>query len=395
MSTPSAHTVDIRTRAIALDEGLPAEVQLVRASAIVPEPIRWLWDGYLARGKLHILAGAPGTGKTTLALGLAATITRGGRWPDQSRPTAGDVLIWSGEDDPADTLAPRLMAAGADRDRCHLITGTRDDDGMRAFDPARDMPALAAATVSLPDVSLLVVDPLVSAVAGDSHKNAETRRALQPLVDLGRQLNAAVVGISHYTKGTQGRDPTERVTGSLAFGALARLVLATGRRESGDGPQLVMVRAKSNIGPQGGGWAYELRQVNLEDRPAIAASRIEWREELTGDAKSILSEVENEDSDERSECRDAGDWLKEVLADGPMPLKEVKALASSTGFSWRTIQRARSDIGAISKRDGFGRGATFTWSMCAIDAKDAIDANTQGLARMARMAPMDDSEVIE
>jgi putative DNA primase/helicase len=393
MTGYSAETIDARTRAISISEGMPTEVLLVKASTITPEPIRWLWNGYLARGKLHILAGAPGTGKTTLALSMAATITRGGRWPDGTRPTAGDVLIWSGEDDPADTLTPRLMAAGADLERCHLITGSRDDDGLRAFDPARDMPALAAAALPLADVALLMVDPLVSAVAGDSHKNAETRRALQPLVDLAGQLGAAVIGISHYTKGTQGRDPTERVTGSLAFGALARLVLATGRKEGEDGPQLVMVRAKSNIGPQGGGWAYELRQGELDGRPAISASSVHWRESLTGDARSILGEVEGDDSEERTERSEAAEWLAEVLAAGAMPAREVEKLAKLAGYCWRTVQRARSAAGAVAKRSGFGKGSVVTW---AIGDIGAIDANTKGLAPMAPMASMgDQGEVLE
>ena len=102
---------------------LPAEtVELVNAASIKPEPVSWLWDGWLARGKLHILAGRPGCGKTTLGLGLAATLTAAGRWPDGARcHQPGDVVIWSGEDDPADTLVPRLLAAGADLRRVHFV----------------------------------------------------------------------------------------------------------------------------------------------------------------------------------------------------------------------------------------------------------------------------------
>ena len=86
---------------------------LVCAAAITPEPIDWLWEGWLATGKLHILAGAPGTGKTTVALAFAATISCGGRWPDGARADPGQVLIWSSEDDAKDTLVPRLIAMGA------------------------------------------------------------------------------------------------------------------------------------------------------------------------------------------------------------------------------------------------------------------------------------------
>lgn len=157
-------------------------------------------------------------------MALAATISTGGNWPAGTRATTGSVIIWSGEDDPADTLLPRLMAAGADLGRVHIVDGVTDGDGSRAFDPATDMPVLLTAAHTVGDVRLLIVDPVISAVQGDSHKNAETRRALQPLVDFGRDTGAAVLGISHFSKGTSCRDPLERLSGSLAFGALARLV---------------------------------------------------------------------------------------------------------------------------------------------------------------------------
>jgi hypothetical protein len=101
-------------------------VRLLNGGDLEPEVIRWLWDGWLARGKLHVMAGAPGTGKTTIALALAATISTGGRFPDGARCEAGNVLIWSGEDDPKDTLLPRLLAMGADRKRIiSCLTRTR------------------------------------------------------------------------------------------------------------------------------------------------------------------------------------------------------------------------------------------------------------------------------
>ncbi|HGE2296536.1 TPA: AAA family ATPase, partial [Pseudomonas aeruginosa] len=94
----------------------------VSAASIKPVAIRWLWPGWIAQGKLHILAGAGGTGKTTLLLGLIATITSAGRWPDGERcKEAGNAIIWSSEDDPADTIVPRLAAAGADLRRVHII----------------------------------------------------------------------------------------------------------------------------------------------------------------------------------------------------------------------------------------------------------------------------------
>ena len=231
-----------------IDEHLRApaasRVNLVRATNIEAEAISWLWCGYLASGKLHILAGSPGTGKTTLAVAMAATITRAGQWPDGTASAGGSVLMWSGEDGLADSLKPRFMANGGEPDRMYFVHSVAEGESARPFDPATDIPEMVVAARAIPDLRLMIVDPLVSAVAGDSHKNAEVRRSLQPLVDLGRELGVAILGITHFTKGTQGRDPTERVTGSLAFAAFARLVMCTAKPAE-EGRKRRLVRAKA------------------------------------------------------------------------------------------------------------------------------------------------------
>ncbi len=229
-----------------------SDVNLLRASDVILQPITWLWNGWLAAGKMHVFGGAPGTGKTTISMGLAATVTTGGLWPDGGRSIAGNVVIWSGEDDPSDTLTPRLALSGADLSRVYFITDIREGNERRSFDPARDMEPLRRKLAEVGGVRLLIVDPIVSAVAGDSHKNAEVRRSLQPLADLAKEMRCALLGITHFSKGTGGRDPVERLTGSLAFGALARVVLVAAKhQEEGDDGRTVRLfcRAKSNIGP--------------------------------------------------------------------------------------------------------------------------------------------------
>jgi hypothetical protein len=179
------------------------------------------------------------------------------------------VLIWSGEDDPRDTLVPRLLACGADLSRIHFVGSVTEDEGIRPFDPARDAALLRAeATTMDPPPALLNVDPIVSAVTGDSHKNAEVRRGLQPLVELAMVVRCVVLGVSHFTKGTMGRDPVERVTGSLAFAALARVVLATAKLSAGESGGRVLARAKNNLGPDAGGFSYELEPLELAAHPA-------------------------------------------------------------------------------------------------------------------------------
>jgi putative DNA primase/helicase len=121
-------------------------------------------------------------------------------------------------------LVPRLAAADADLN-CVLFVGrAREDDAARPFDPARDMQGLAEAIKCERDVKLVIIDPLAMVAVKDSHRNAETCRDLQPVVDLCRETGAAVLGIHHLAKGTAGREPVERLIGSIAFAAVARVV---------------------------------------------------------------------------------------------------------------------------------------------------------------------------
>ena len=119
------------------------------------------------------------------------------------------------------------------------------------------MPALVAEAQGLPNLKLIILDPVVAAVTGDSHKNTETRRGLKPVVDLAEWLDCCLLGITHLSKNTSGREPLEHVAGSIAFGAVPRVVLATVKAADIDEPRR-LVRAKSNIGPDSGGFAYTM-----------------------------------------------------------------------------------------------------------------------------------------
>jgi len=380
-------------------ESMPA-VRLLRADAVALEPVRWLWSGFLPAGMLTIMGGAPGCGKTTIALSLAAAATSGGRWPDGSRCTAvGDVLIWSGED-AHPIIAARLKAAGADMRRVHFVDGVSgggDDDG--SFDPGRDMRLLEAAADRLLHLRLLILDPIVSAVAGDSHKNAEVRRALQPVVALAQRTGCAVLGITHFSKGTVGRDPVERITGSLAFAALARLVLVAAKvKAEADGePRRVLLRAKSNIGPDDGGFAYSLQRVEVA--PEVEGQCVQWLEALDGTARELLAEAEAEtDSLDGSSASGVDAFVRGLLADGPMPAKAIKADADGAGYAWRTVQLSATRLGVERRKDGMKGG--WVWALPASDAtrrrtEDAEDARHTAHAPSApSVASSEDAEAV-
>jgi putative DNA primase/helicase len=347
-----AYGLDAVKAAICKAPKLQKGVSLVRASDINPEPINWLWNGWLAAGKLHIFAGAPGTGKTTISMAIAATLTTGGYFPDGSRAKQGDVLVWSGEDDPRDTLIPRLIAAGADRQCVHIVDGVIDQGSKRSFDPATDTDRLKE--VMPANARLIIVDPIVSAIAGDSHKNAEVRRGLQPLVDLAAKHNCAILGITHFSKGTGGRDPVERLTGSQAFGALARTVFVAAKHQDEEGEsKRIFCKAKSNISTDKGGFEYSLTQVKLDE--GIESSAIVWGERLEGSARELLSQAEEFDEDGDSPG-DAKRFLKDLLSDGPMWARDVFKDADQAGYSKRKMQRTAKAIGVKPIKEGMKGG---------------------------------------
>src|SRR5262249_24036621 len=149
-----------------------------RGSEVKMKKIDWLWPGWLARGKFHILAGAKSAGKSTIIADLMAPHTAGTTWPDGQPAPLGNVLAGSGEDGMDDTIMPRFCAAGGDRDRIFFPSDTIIEGKTRAFDPGDDIEPLMRAIAALPEISLVTIDPVVLAIPRqvDSHKNAESRR---------------------------------------------------------------------------------------------------------------------------------------------------------------------------------------------------------------------------
>lgn len=342
-------------------------VTLIKASDVKPEPTSWLWPGWIAGGKLQILAGAPGTGKTTLAMTIAAIVSNGGDWPDGGKSISGNVVIWSGEDDHADTLTPRLILAGADMSRVYFVSDILDGVDKRAFDPSKDMPILLEKMAEIGDVRLLIVDPIVSAVSGDSHKNAEVRRSLQPLVTLAAELKCALLGITHFSKGTSGQDPVERLTGSLAFGALPRVVMTVTNcknPEIGSANTRLLCRVKSNIGPDGNGHLYGLHECGLLETQGVVASTVVWGEHLIGSVHELLKMAASEKTDDDDSAdgrRNPSEFLSNLLMQGPLKASEITRLSAEEGFSYQAISRASTKLGVLKKKGGMHEG--WIWSL--------------------------------
>ena len=346
---------------------------LQKASELKPKPINWIWSGWIAGGKFHLLGGVAGTGKTTISLALVSSITTGGKFPDGSKAPKGNVVIWTGEDDVCDTLTPRLMAMGADLDKVHFIQGMKTGNDERPFEPSSDMPFLKDAIEKIGDVKVLIIDPIVSVVKGDSHKNAEVRKDLIPLVQMSELLGFAIIGITHFSKGTSGREPIERITGSLAFGAVARVVLVASKTKNEDGDDIrIFLRAKSNIGIDEGGFEYSLESATTDN--GIETSRVLWGSLIEGSARDLLGEAEEES--DGGGIKGCMSLIADLLAYGEISATQMEKDCKGAGYSFATMRRAKKQLGIKSIKQGMGSKGIWVWELPKI-LNISKDAHTQ------------------
>ena len=334
------------------------------------EPILWLWDQRLACGKLSIITGNPGLGKSQITASLAAVVTTGGRWPvTRDQAPHGSVVILSAEDDPKDTIRPRMEAAGADLSRVHLIsaikiTTERGEPSTRGFDISRDIDRLRLRMTELGDVRLVIIDP-ISAYMGkaDSHNNTEVRAVLAPLQEAAQQFGAAILAVSHLNK-SQGQDALLKTQGSVGFVAAARAVWGVAKDKDNPSRRLFMP-LKNNLGTDETGLAYSIEEYHLEgtetdDRPRIKTSRILWENQLiTQSAEEVFGTMPEE---ERTAVDDAEQFLRDILQYGPVPTKEIELQARKSCLSITTLRRAKIRL-KVKPSKMVGASGAWQWAM--------------------------------
>ena len=310
---------------------------------VQPEKIEWLWPSRIAIGKQTLIGGEPGLGKSQITAALAAAVTTGGAWPcDEGRAPIGSAIILSAEDDAADTIRPRLDAAGADVARVHLISAVRQGDGKgrRTFNLQADLALLEEAIKRIGNVRLVIIDPVSSYLGKtDSHKNADVRGTLEPLGDMASRLRVAVVSITHFSKGA-GQSAVNSFIGSIAFIAAARAAfIVTRDPDNDDRTRRLFVQAKNNLAGDCGGLAFRVEQ-HLVGKD-IVASAITWESErITRTADEILAA--GREANEKPERSEAEEFLRDVLSAGPRPSTEIEAEAKGAGVSWRTVLKRHS-----------------------------------------------------
>ncbi|MFH0809360.1 MAG: AAA family ATPase, partial [Pseudomonadota bacterium] len=353
------------------------------------QPIHWLWKGRIARGKVSVLAGHPGLGKSQATASMAAITTTGGLWPVDATPCErGSVVFLSAEDDPADTIRPRLEAAGADLKKCHVLEAARagvDAKGevvSRPFSLETDRGQLEAVLERIGDVALVVIDPITAYLGTtDSHRNAEVRALLAPLSALAARHEVAVLCVSHLNKGAG--DALMRVIGSVGFVAAARagyLVAKDAQRPE----RRLFLPIKNNIGADQTGLAFTIEGHNLPG--GIETSRVLWEgQPVTTTADEALAAAA-EGGEERSAVTEAKEFLETLLTDGPVSAKQVERVAGEAGIAERTLKRAKKALGVVVAKAGY-QGA-WEWEMPSKGAKDSKECQEKDVAPFGDVGPL-------
>lgn len=325
-------------------------VRLVCLADVEPEAVSWLWYPYIPQGKLTLLEGDPGVGKSWVSLAIATAVSLGKGLPGVGATEPAKVVIASAEDGLGDTIRPRLDAMKANVANIIAIEGalTFDDGGLLKLE----------SFIKSLRPALVILDPLVAYLGAkvDLHRSNETRAVMSQLAHIGEKYEVAILCIRHLTKGGAAKS-IYRGLGSIDFTASCRSVLLAGC-DPENKQNRGLVQIKSNLAPMGDAIGYELRDAGFywTGESDLTAARI-LAAEVTGEGKSARDE--------------AADFLRDELADGPVEAAPVWRHAREAGLAEATLKRAKAMLGVIARRHsetgGKRGGGKWTWELPASD----------------------------
>jgi hypothetical protein len=339
-------------------------LRVERFADITAERLEWVWPDRIPAGKLTALAGSPDLGKSLVTIDIVARASTGRDWPDSENAIpACDVLMLVTEDDLNDTVKPRLMAAGTNMDRVHVITGVEIGDDRRDFALDTDIKELRKLFQANPKIRLLIVDPISSFLGNaDLNKEKEVRRVLTPFAQLAHETGVAVVAVAHFNK-TVGVSSIHKIGGAVALVGVPRMVWGLAKND--ENPELrLMAKIKGNVSGKESGLSYKIatRKVDIQGKPTEVAV-ISWE----GPTSKTLDEVLSAAADpEEGKLRRAIGWLRGLLPQNGRGILagEVYRAAKQQGYSDATVRRAKEQLGVKHSKIG-GKSM---WSLAGTDA---------------------------
>lgn len=307
------------------------DYKLTYYNAISSKTVEWLWYPYIPYGKITILQGDPGEGKSTMMLQLAALITAGKAMPDGSGDKVpGNVIYQAAEDGIEDTIKPRLLAAGAD---CGRIAFLENEENPITLDDERLEQAIKDT-----QAKLLVIDPLQAylGIDNDMQRSNSTRSVFGRLAKVAERTGCAVVLIGHMNKSSRTKG-IYRGLGSIDIAAVARSILLVGR-DSSNPYYRILIQIKNNLAPEGKAFVFELN-------PDLGFSWI-------GQEEHEMEDLLFQRSKGESKLDKAKEYLKLLLNGSDMPCVDILEKMRATGIGTRTVEQAKKDMGIISYKLG-------------------------------------------
>jgi hypothetical protein len=356
-----------------------ATLTSARASTVAMRAIQWIWPGRFAVGKLGLLVGLPDEGKGQILCYVAATITNGDEWPcGEGRAPKGRVILLTAEDDIADTVNPRLLAAGANLDEIEIIRMVHEKGRDRMFNLVSDLDLLRRKVIEVGNVRMVLIDP-VSAYLGvkkmDSFRTTDVRAVLGPVVGLATEMQVGFLGVMHFNKKVDVTNALLRISDSMAFGATSRHAYAV--IDDPENKRKLLVKAKNNLAPRNQkALAYDFGTRNVgsdpETKEEIWAPYVLWHPHPVDVTATEAMRAANE-SKSPAARDDAKNFLENFLADGPKLKTEIEEAADANCISERTLRRAKSDLGIVAEKTGLKEG--WIWRLPSAGKQSWVDGD--------------------
>ncbi len=333
------------------------ELELVKASDITPKSVEWLRYPYIPFGKVTLLQGDPGDGKSQLMLALSAHASKGKAFPfaDEEPHEPMTVIYQTTEDDADDTVVPRFIASDGDRDKLLFI---REDEKSLTFDDNR----IRSATEKS-GARLLILDPLSSYIGDGCSLNAanEMRSKFNHLIAVAKDTGCAVVVIAHMNKMKE-TSPLYRTSGSIDIAGVARSILAITRTPNKENPnERVMVQVKSNLAPTGSAILFE-----------VVEKGIRFIDEIEMTAEQAFTSVAPKIGRPSAECEAATAFISDLMKAGKLPATACEKFLQDKGFKKSTVKKAKKNAGVVSVKEGM----IWYWTLPTADQNDQCNADT-------------------